>query len=536
MSTAWAIRKLGFKQTVKGAMIIGTLAGIMAAMQGAAYAASYPTPESRAEFATSLASAPALGVLYGEPKNLASTAGYVVYRVVPFLALIAAIWGLSTATKLLRGQEEDGHTEVITAGVTSKQAATYNMIVGYFAAIVLATLLCVGITAAVNMMPNIGMTFPSAILIGAAIFLPATVFGSVGIITSQLSINRKRAFMFGLVPLLTFFVLRAIANTVDGMSFVKQFTPFGWSDLISPVIDPMPWWTLPFVGVALIFGYIGIRLSRKRDLGEGVLNESMTVRSHLFLLGSPLRLTLRQNTWTFISWAAGAVFLSTLMASLAKIAVDALVDSPSLRAIVTSFGGASNDITIAFIGSGMVFTVMVLLVMITMNVAGIRSDEAKGYLETTLVHPVRRSVWLTSRALLIAVMSLVVALLSCITTWGVARTQGIDIDLGDILLVGIALTGTTLFTLGLGILFYGLAPRLAIISMYIIIVWSFLVDMLQSATTINDALAKTSLFHYISTSPAATPDWQTFTWLALLGATMAAIGITLFTRRDITGS
>jgi ABC-2 type transport system permease protein len=536
MSTAWAIRKLGFKQTAKGAIIIGVLAGAMAAMQGAAYAASYPTPESRAEFATSLASAPALGVLYGEPKNLASTAGYVVYRVVPFLALIAAIWGLSTATKLLRGQEEDGHTEIITAGATSKQAATYNIMIGYFTAILFATLLCIGITAAVNMMPTIGMTFPSSALIGAAIFLPAIVFSGIGIITSQLSINRKRAFMFGLVPLLAFFVLRALANTVDGMSFMKQLTPFGWSDLISPVIDPMPWWALPYIGSVLIFGYLGIHLSRKRDLGEGILNESMTVQSHLFLLGSPLKLALRQNIWTFISWAVGAIFLSALMASLAKIAVDALVDSPSLRTIITSFGGASHDITIAFIGSGMVFTVMVLLVMVTINVSGIRNDEAKGYLETTLVHPVRRSVWLTSRTLLIATTSLIVALLSCITTWGVARTQGIDIDLSNILLVGIALTGTTLFTLGLGTLFYGIVPRFAVVSMYIIIAWSFVIDMLQSATTINDILARTSLFHYISTSPTATPDWQTFTWLTLLGAAMAATGIAFFTKRDITSS
>jgi ABC-2 type transport system permease protein len=536
MSAAWAIRKLGFKQTLKGAIVIGILAGLMAGVQGAAYAASYPTPEARAEFATSLAAAPALGILYGEPKNLASTAGYVVYRVVPFLAFIAAIWGLATTTKLLRGQEEDGHGEVITAGVTSKQAATYNMTIGYLAAITLATLLCIGITATVNMAPNIGMSFPSSVLVGVAIFLPAVVFSGTGIITSQLSISRRRAFMFGLIPLLALFVLRAIANTVNGTAFIKQFTPFGWSDLISPVINPMPWWTLPSIGTALLIGYIGIHLSRKRDLGEGIMNESMTVRSHLFLLGSPIKLSLRQNVWTFISWAIGAVFLSALMASLAKIAVDALIDSPSLRTIITSFGGESNDITIAFIGSGMVFTVMILLVMVTVNIASIRSDEAKGYLETTLVHPVHRSVWLAGRVLLIICMTLGVALLSCITTWSIARTQGINIDLSNILLVGIALTGTTLFTLGVGILFYGAIPRVAVISMYIIVVWSFMIDMLQSAMTIDATLAKTSLFHYISTSPAATPDWQTFTWLMLLGAAMTIAGIVLFRRRDITSA
>lgn len=536
MSTAWTIRKLGFKQTAKGATIIGLLAGLMAAMQGAAYAATYPTPQARAEFATSLSSAPVLGVLYGESKNLSSTAGYVVYRVVPFLALIAAIWGLSTTTKLLRGQEENGRTEIITAGTTSKRAATFNLTLGFLASITLAALLCIGATAAVNMEPNIGMSFSSSVLVGLAIFLPALVFASVGIITSQFSVSRRRAFMFGLAPLLTFFAIRAVANTVDDASFMKQFTPFGWSDLISPVVDPVPGWILPSIVIAFLFGYMGIHLSRKRDLGAGIVNEPTTTRSRLLLLGSPLKLALRQNIWTLLSWIAGSIFLSVLMAGLAKIAVDTLAESPSLRTIIASFGGESNDLTIAFIGSGMVFTVMVLLVMVTIYVAGIRNDEAKGYLETTLVHPIRRNVWLANRTLLIVCMSLLVSLLSCLTTWAVARTQGIEIDLGNILLVGINLTGTTLFVLGLGILFYGIAPRIAVISMYIVIVWSFLIDMLQSAIDLNDIVSKTSLFHYISTSPSATPDWQTFAYLTLLGTIMAIIGITLFNRRDITAA
>jgi ABC-2 type transport system permease protein len=505
----------------------------MAAMQGAAFAATYTTPRARAEFAVALSSTPATGVLYGESKNLASTAGYVVYRIMPFMALIAATWGLMTATRILRGQEEDDRLELIAAGATTKTRTARDLYIGFCASITVASILAAVVTAAVTTQSDIGMTFQACWLLSLGIFLPALLFAGLGAITSQLTTSRRRAIFFGIVPIFVFFVIRSIANIVDGLYFLKNITPFGWTDMISPVYDPQIWWIAPFVVASLLLAAVGILLSKFRDLGAGLLPETTSVRPRFFLLKNSTSLALRLNGPVLFGWTAGVLAISILMALLSKVAVDALTDSPSLQTIIGQLGGSTGDMSVAFLGAGLLFTVILLMLMVTVGIGAIRNDEARGHLDTLLAHPVRRSVWLTGRVGLLAATSIAVALVACITTWAVATSQGITLDFFIVLQVGVSLVGTVLFLLGLGTLAYSLFPRIATIVMYAVIVWSFIIDTLAAVLALNDFVTRTSLLHYASVSLASAPDWQTFVWLGILGAVMAGLGITKFTKRDI---
>lgn len=528
-----AVRRFGFKQTFKGAIIIGVLAGFVAILQGTAFAATFPTAAAKTSFATTVGEAPVLGVIYGEAKNLVSPAGYVVFRVVPFMGIIAAIWGLTTVTKLLREQEEDGRFELIASGSITMRRATQELLIGFSETLILAFLIATIIIAVVGATPTVSLSLSESTLISAAIFLPAVLFAGVGVVTSQLTINRRRATMYGLVIVVIFFGLRAIGNTMGDWYFLKHLTPFGWSDLISPVVDPQLLWLLPFIAFSSLLVAVGVYYSGRRDLGMALINESDVAKSHFFLLGSPSQLALRQNIPSFMGWAVSALAICALIVSVANVAAQATAGSPTLTAIIGKLGGSVNDLTVAYMGAGFIFTLILLLIMTTTSMSAVRNDEAKGYLDAILVRPIHRSSWLIGRLLVIVAAFTAIALMSVFVTWLLATTQNITIDLGTILLVGIALTGTLIFTLGIGTLFYGIAPRFAAIAMYIIIGWSFLIDILRSVMTLDDAVINTSLFHYISVSPTATPNWWTFIWLVTLGVVMAAIGITTFTKRDI---
>lgn len=533
LSPRVALWHLGLRQTIKGAIIIGILAGFVAAIQGLGYASSYPDEKSRAGFAAISESAPTLGILYGEAKNLVSPAGYMVYRAMPFMALIAAIWGLMTVTKLLRGQEEDNRWEIITAGDTTARHASWLLMAGFGTSLFAAFAIGATITAAVGALPAIQLSLTASILVALGMFLPAALFGGIGALTSQLSLTKRRAVMYSLAPLAILFALRAIGNTVPDLYWLKTLTPFGWSDMISPAIDPHMLWLLPFVPFAVAFAGVGIYVAGKRDLGAGLIPESSTARSHYFLLKSPTAFSLRQNAPLFLGWGITALIMSVLISSLMSVAAEAVADSAVLQGAVGQLGGSVADLKVAFLGAGMVFVVIVLLIMATTSMANIRRDEAKNYLDNLLTQPVRRSVWLARRLLLIVGTFTLISLVCVFTTWLMAHFQGIALDLGNMLLIGIALTGTVGFTLGLGALLYGLWPRLAVIGMYIVIIWSFLIDIIGSVVTLNDLVIKSSLFHYIVLSPAAIPDWKTFGSLLGFGIVMAAIGIFAFTKRDI---
>lgn len=527
-----ALQFIGFKSTLKGALIVGGLAGFLIAVQGLAFAATYPTTESRHQLAMSLEGAPVLGILYGAQNDLATPGHYMVYRVLTVMTLIASIWGLTTAIRLLRGQEEDGRLELAATGVTTRLGVTANLMIGFTGSMLLAYIIATSATAIAGMSPDVNVDVTDSSLLTLAIFLPSLVFAAAGALISQFTANRRRATFYGFLLLLLLFGLRAIGNTVEDAHFFKLFTPFGWSDLINPIVAVESVWIIPFVATILTLTSLYLFLCKSRDMGTGIIAESTTAKSRFFLLRSPLLLAIRQNGPTILAWTLGAVALSILMASIATIATDALADAPALKGIVASFG-STNNLTIAFMGAGLVFTVVVLLIMATVGIGSIHNDESRGFLDTVFANPIGQRSWLTKRLVFITLTSSLVGIISCAVTWVVAKTQDIPIELDDILLVGISLSGTVLFLTGFGAFLYGLVPRFATAGMYIVITWSTIIDMLRSSINMDEWVTKTSLFHYVSISPVATPDWTAFTWLAGLGLTMAVLGIIAFSRRDI---
>jgi len=481
ITPAAALRRFGLRQTIKGALILGISVGLFVTVQGLGYAKTFADERSRMDLAASLTDAPALGILYGEPKELLTTSGYMVYRTVAILALITSLWGLMTATKLLRGQEEDGRTEAIITGSTTNRHASWNMFLGYIGSMVVSFSLAALIIIGCGRIPGVDTPVLTCILIAAMIYLPSLLFASLGVLVSQFSVIRRRALMYGLVPLVILFALRGIANTMSDWYWLKNITPFGWVDKFSPVADTQLAWILPFL-ITIPILVLGIYFAGKRDLGASLIKESLNVKSHYFLLKTYVQLAIRQQLGIFIGWSIAAVAVSAIIAAVADIAAKAVADAPQMVDIIAKLGNSIGDIKVAFLGTGTIFIVLLLLIMATVGLGAIRRDEAMLYLDNR---------------------------------------------------VCVALIGTIVFTLGIGTFVYGILPRLATLAMYVVIAWSFTIDIVASVVKLDDIFIKSSLFHYVSSSPSEVPNWATFAWLVGIGLVMAAIGIATFTRRDI---
>jgi ABC-2 type transport system permease protein len=533
LSAGRALRRFGFRQTIRGALIVGFLTGIMMGAQGAAYAAAYPDQHSRDLFIASLSSVPALGFMAGEIKDASSPASYSIYKSIALTTLIIAIWGLMTTTRLLRGQEEDGRLEPIVAGSISKRAASLHILIGYSYSVGIAYLIGFGIMAALGAEPQVGLSASGAALLALGVFLPGLFFASLGVVTSQLAITRGRAMAYGLVLLLLLFTVRGAANSITDWNWLKQLTPFGWTDLLNPVLDPQVGWIIPTLIFTFICVPLGLYLAGKRDLGASIIRQSNTARSHFYLLGSAMGLSVRQNIGTFVWWCIGTLAYAGLLAAIAKVAADALASSPAFVNVLSKLGGAHDDLVIAFLGFGGLFTALILLVMSAVCMGSVRQDEAKGYVDNLLIQPVRRSSWLAKRLLLIVVMIATISLLTGYFIWQIATLQDVKLDLWIITQNAIALIGTIIMTIGIGTIFFGILPRLTSIVMYAVIIWAFVVDVLKSFFSLGDFIDKTSLLHYVSFAPTKSPDWSTFAWLVGIGLVLMAIGIALFTKRDI---
>jgi ABC-2 type transport system permease protein len=89
--------------------------------------------------------------------------------------------------------------------------------------------------------------------------------------------------------------------------------------------------------------------------------------------------------------------------------------------------------------------------------------------------------------------------------------------------------------LGIGILVFGIRPRLTSIAVYGILGWSLLIVIVGGIGAINHWVLDTSVFHHMASAPAVPPNWKANGIMTVVGLACALVGGFAFSRRDIQG-
>ena len=105
----------------------------------------------------------------------------------------------------------------------------------------------------------------------------------------------------------------------------------------------------------------------------------------------------------------------------------------------------------------------------------------------------------------------------------------------DVLEGGLNLVPPALCLLGLGVLAIGAWPRGAVIAVYAVFAWSFLVEVIGGALNLSHWVLDTSVLHQMAAAPAVNPDWASAAVLVAIGATASLLGGVAFVHRDLVG-
>src|SRR5687768_6668614 len=106
-----------FRRTFKGALIWALIFGASIAATAIGY--SGLDAGARAALASTFSANTGVMALIGVPYHLEIVSGFTAWRTMGLFAPMAAIWGLLTATRLFRGEEEDGRSEFFLIGRTT---------------------------------------------------------------------------------------------------------------------------------------------------------------------------------------------------------------------------------------------------------------------------------------------------------------------------------------------------------------------------------------------------------------------------------
>lgn len=513
----------------------GVVFGLYVAIQVFAYTSAYKTPLERDQMAAAYSGNIGLDALFGQAHGINTVDGYASWRLLGILGLLGAVWGMLTATRLLRGEEDAGRHELLLAGQTTLRRAAAQAIAGLAAGwIALLAFTALG-TVATGRSADVGFTVGQSLYFALVLASSAAVFLALGALASQLAGTRRRALSMTAGVFGVCFALRMVGDTEQGLHWMVWLGPLGWLEQARPLTGPQPLALLPTWLLVIAAGALAIRLAGRRDLGSATLPGRDTARPRTGLLGSTAGLALHLARPGALAWLSGIAAFSVLLGTVAESSTRDVGGDAAIEQAMARLGGHGTLVE-AYLG----LTFLILALMIALIAAGqasaIRAEEAEGRLENLLVRPVGRIRWLVERLGLSAALLVTASLLAGVCAWAGTIAEHGSASLGALAEAGLNTVPPGLFVLGLGTLVLGARPRWVPAVVYGYLAYSFLVELLGAVVKANHYLMDSAVFFHMTPAPATGPDLTSAAVVTGLGLAAAALGAGLQRRRDLLGA
>ena len=532
---AAAVSGLAARRAISSGAMLAVVFGAYVVSAVVQYAAIAKTAAERARLATTTGANPGLEALLGNGSRIGTVAGYIAWRSVELLSVLAAVWALLIAIRLTRGEEDSGRWELLLAGPTTRRRALAHVMAGLAAG--LGTLWAV--TAAAYVITGYNsharFTATASLFLATAPAVAAAVFLAAGLVCGQLASTRRQANQLAAAILAITSLIRMAADSAGGLGWLRWLSPFGWAEELHPLIGSNPLPLLPAAVLTATLCIAAIWIAGKRDVGAGLLPAGDASPAHTRLLNNPLGLTLRLNRALIAAWISALAVTAFIGGVVAKSASRATGGSAAMRHALSRLG-ASGTGTVTFLSIFFVICAALIAAAAASQLASARDEEATGHIDHLLARATGRARWLASRAVVAIATVLTASIVTGLAAWAGAATQHSGIPPSLLARAGINLAFPALFVLGAGILIYGLLPRAATATAYALVAWSFIFQLVSAGVPVNHWLRDTSVLAHIAPAPAASPNWASAALLAILGLLGAVLGGIAFTRRDLAAT
>ncbi|MCX7619813.1 MAG: hypothetical protein N2037_03085 [Acidimicrobiales bacterium] len=524
-----AIAWRAFRQIWIGSVAWAVAFGGTIASSAITYASTFQTEESRQQLVASTAGDAGFSILLGPTDEIGTVGGYTVYKGFVFLTTIGAVWGLLVATRLLRGEEEVGRWQLTVAGVTSPARATLATMAAIGAGIMILFGGSTLATALAGRDPDVGLSGVPVILYGASLAIAPAVFASVGALTSQLARSRRLASGIGGVIIGAAFVMRMVADAGPELRWLRWSTPFGWAEEMAPFTANNARPLIPAAITVAVLTAAATALSGRRDAGDGLLTSGDSGHPRSFGLRSSLGLATRLEFGPLLGWFCGVAAAGAVLGITAKLTTRPLPESMNDLMQKLGVAGARVD---QYFGIAFLLVATVVALVPASHIGAITSEETSGRLVHVLARGVTRRQWFVGRLGLGALAVTLTALVGGFSSWAAAALQGVDFGLATALGAGANVIPTALIALGIGAAVSAWFPRAGAASVYAVVVWSLVADIMGSLGS-ADWLQKFSLIHYMALAPAERVEPTTIAANLIVAGALCAVAVARFERRDL---
>jgi polyether ionophore transport system permease protein len=528
VTTAWRAARSG--------AVWGVLFGVLVLQEALGYHKNFPTLASREQFAHTLGSNSGLAAIIGPARQVDTIGGFVAWRVLGLLIIVGAIWGLLTATRLLRREEDAGRWELMLAGRTTRRRATAQAVGGLAAGWAVLWALTAAFTVTAGSQANVGFSISASLFYATAATASAAIFLAIGALASQLAATRRQANGLAALAFAVCYLIRMVADSGTGLAWLRWASPLGWAENLRPLTGSQPLALIPIFLLVAAAAATAIRLAGHRDLGAAVLARPHTVKAGTRLLDGSALLVIWLERWVALAWIGGLAVLAVIFGVTARSAAAGNVAVTAIKQQLGHLGAQPTSAVAAWIGYEFLYLAALLAFAAAGQIAALRSEEADGHLDHLLARHLNRATWLAGRLTVAAALVAAAGLATGVGGWIGIAPRHTGVGFAAMMQASLNVAVPALFILGLGTLLYGLAPRLAVPILYILVLWSFLIETIGSGITSNHWLLDTAVLSHLGPVPATSLSWTAIGWLTGLAVITTLAGLAAFNRRDLAAA
>ncbi|HEV2460326.1 MAG TPA: ABC transporter permease subunit, partial [Ktedonobacterales bacterium] len=233
-----------------------------------AVAALVATPAARATLVTLAQSF----AWIAEPIRVDTPGGYATWKY-GFTILVMALWPLLVGSRMLRGEEERGSLDVLLSLPRGRARVALEKLAAMWAALVAMGLIIGLLTFAAGARFGADFGLGGALLFGLDLVLICGVFGSIALLMSQFTQERRTAAGITGGLLLVFIVLDMLHRVIPGTEWLSRLSPVYYYNLSKPLIPSYganPGALLVLLAMSVVLSGAAVWLFVRRDIGQTV--------------------------------------------------------------------------------------------------------------------------------------------------------------------------------------------------------------------------------------------------------------------------
>lgn len=516
--TRFVVRRDRVRIVIWIAAIIALVVTTVASVKGL-----YPTAADLRQAAVASEGNAAAIAFNGPAQALDTLGGQVAFQIGAFGLVVVALMNLLMVGRLTRGEEEAGRLELLR-----------SLPIGPHAPTTAAMITAAGMDVIVGLLVTLvllgqGLPITGSVVFGLSFMLLGLLYAGVALVAAQVSENTRVVYGIAGAVLGASFVLRAVGDIGDGT--ISWISPIGWAQKTRPFAGEQ-WLPFPLIvaATAALVALAGL-LSRRRDVGAGLV-APRAGRAHAApSLGRPVGVAVRLQRGSLVGWSVGVLLTGVAYGSIADSINDFVKNNKRLADIIAAQGGAS--LVDSYLAMSFRILALAAAGFAIQSVLRLRSEETSMHAEQILATPVSRQRWSASH-IAVAVGGTLVVLLAAGLSVGVSDAA-VTGDLGVVpraLGAALAYAPAIWVLVGLTVALFGLAPRAAAAS------WGFLAvcfvigmfgQLLDLPMWVNDV----SPFQHVPQLPAADLTIAPLLALTAVAAGLTAAGVAGLRRRDI---